>query len=220
MRQHVWQRLVALRQFVLLGRRSGILLPPVPYWGNSIVVRHILPDDMPVLHDWLKSSDFSNYRPSLGEMCPDVSSLIGRMAAIAQFSPPIEVETLIMHRATMSPIGVMALSGIDPVNRKAEFSIGFVRGQGTRCTMEALHFGLEQAFSTLNLRKLAFYVAVGNEQAQRFMLHRHMRDEGLLREELLRASGETLDLQRYALLRAEWENGELRRKLQRLAPLA
>lgn len=195
-------------------------MSPVPYRGNSIVVRHILPDDMPLLHVWLKSPEFSNYRPSLGEMCPDVSSLVGRMAAVAQFSPPLEVETLIMHRATMSPIGVMALSGIDPINRKAEFSIGFVRGQGTRCTMEALHFGLEQAFSALNLRKLVFYVAAGNEQARRFMLHQHMVEEGLLREELLLASGATLDLQRYALLRAEWENGELRRKLQRLVPLA
>ena len=179
-----------------------------------------MPDDMPLLHDWLKSPEFSNYRPSLGEMCPDVSSLVGRMTAVAQFSPIIEVEALIAHRATMSPIGVMSISGIDHVNRKAEFSIGFVRGQGTRCTMEALHFGLEQAFSALNLRKLVFYVAAGNEKARRFMLHRHMAEEGLLREELLLASGATLDLQRYALLRAEWENGDLRKKLQHLVPLA
>lgn len=153
-------------------------------------------------------------------MCPDVSSLVERMAAIAQFSPPIEVEALIAHRATLSPIGVMSLSAMDHVNRKAEFSIGFVRGQGTRCTMEALHFGLEQAFSALNLRKLVFYVAAGNEKAERFMQHQNMVEEGLLREELLLASGKTLDLQRYALLRTAWENGGLRRKLQRTVPLA
>lgn len=173
-----------------------------------------------MLHVWLKSPEFSNYRPSLGEMCPDVSSLVGRMSAVAQFNPPIEVEVLIAHRASLSPIGVMSLSAIDHINRKAEFSIGFVRGQGTRCTMEALHFGLEQAFSALNLRKLVFYVAGGNETARRFMQHQNMAEEGLFREELLLASGATLDLQRYALLRAEWENGGLRRKLQRTVPLA
>jgi len=65
-----------------------------------------------------------------------------------------------------------------------------------------------------------FYVATGNETARRFMQHQNMVEEGLLREELLLASGETLDLQRYALLRAEWENGGLRRQLQRTVPLA
>lgn len=195
-------------------------MPAVLYQGNSIVVRHILPDDMPLLHTWLKSPEFSNYRPSLSEMCPDVSSLVERMAAVSQFVPSVEMEVLIAHRATQLPIGIMSLSGIDSINRKAEFSIGFVRGQGTRCTMEALHFGLEQAYSGLNLRKLVFYVAAGNEKARRFMTHWHMVEEGLLREELMLASGETLDLHRYALLRAEWENGALRRELQRLVPLA
>lgn len=194
--------------------------PPSLYHGNSITVRHILPDDMVLLHDWLKSPEFSFYRPCLRELCPDVPSLIERMAAVGQLTPPVEIEALIEHRATKTPIGIMSLSGIDHFNRKAEFSIGFVRGQGTRCTMEALHFGLEQAFSTLNLRKLAFYVAAGNERARRFMAHCHMAEEGLLREELLLASGKTLDLHRYALLRADWEKGGLRRTLQRLVPLA
>lgn len=194
--------------------------PPYLYHGNSIVVRQALPGDMVLLHNWLKSPEFSFYRPCLGEMCMGVPDLVERMATIGQLTPPVEIEVLIEHRATQTPIGIMSLSGIDHFNRKAEFSIGFVRGQGTRCTMEALHFGLEQAFSALNLRKLAFYIATGNDRAQRFMTHCHMTEEGLLREELLFASGKTLDLQRYALFRTDWEKGALRRRLQRLAPLA
>lgn len=175
---------------------------------------------MVLLHNWLKSPDFSFYRPCLGEMCPGVLDLIERMTAVRQLTPPLEIEVLIEHRDTQSPIGMMSLSGIDYFNRKAEFSIGFVRGQGTRCTIEALHFGLEQAFTALNLRKLVFYVAFGNLRAQRFMEHCQMAEEGLLREEVLLSSGQTLDLRRYALLQTDWNNGELRRTLQRLAPLA
>ncbi|MGZ5780917.1 MAG: GNAT family N-acetyltransferase, partial [Burkholderiaceae bacterium] len=193
--------------------------PAIIYHGNSIIVRHIQPDDMALLHNWLTSHEFSFYRPCLGEMCPGILDLIERMVTVGQFTPPLEIEVLIEHRATRTPIGIMALSGIDHFNRKAEFSIGFVRGQGTRCTMEALHFGLEQAFSVLNLRKLVFYVAVGNDRAQRFMQHCHITEEGLLREELLLSSGKTLDIHRYALLLADWEKGDLRRTLQRLVPL-
>ncbi len=174
---------------------------------------------MVILDGWLESIDFSFYRPCLKEICPNIQNVVERMSTVSQLNPPLEMEVMVEHRPTQTPIGIMSLSGIDHFNRKAEFSIGFVRGQGTRCTMEALHFGLEQAFFVLNLRKLAFYVAVGNVRAQRFMAHWHIAEEGLLREELLLSSGETLDLQRYALLRNDWKNSDLRNKLQHLVPL-
>jgi RimJ/RimL family protein N-acetyltransferase len=194
-------------------------LPATLYQGNNIIVRHILPDDMALLHSWLKRPDFLYYRPCLGDMCPGVLDLIERMTTVRQFSPPLEIEVLVEHRATQTPIGIMSLSSIDYFNRKAEFSMGFVRGLGTRCTLESLHFGLEQAVSVLNLRKIVFYVAVGNQRAQQFMAHCHMEKEGLLREELLLSTGKTLDLQRYALFRGGWETGDLRKTLQRLVPL-
>ncbi|MDO9140576.1 MAG: GNAT family protein [Methylobacter sp.] len=194
-------------------------LPGNIYTGSSITIRHVRPADMAILHGWLKSLEFSFYRPCLGETCPGITDLVERMSTVGQLSPSLEIEVLVEHRPTQTPIGIMSLSGIDHFNRKAEFSIGFVRGLGTRCTMEALHFGLEQAFSVLNLRKLAFYVVVGNSRAQRFMAHWHIAEEGLLREEVLLNSGKTLDLQRYALLRNDWENSGLRRRLQHLVPL-
>lgn len=174
---------------------------------------------MMLLHNWLKLPDFLFYRPCLTGMCPGVLDLIERMNTVRQYSPPLEIEVLIEHRTTQTPIGFMSLSSIDYFNQKAEFSIGFVRGQGTRCTMEAFHFGLEQAFSVLNLRKVVFYVAVGNQRAQLLMTHFHMIEEGLLREELQLTTSKTVDLHRYALFRTDWEHSDLRKTLQRVVPL-
>jgi len=174
---------------------------------------------MPLLHEWLKSASFSFYRPSLGALCPTVFDLQERLATLAQIEPPVEIEALVLHRATTAPLGVMSLSGIDPLNRKAEFSMGFVRGQGTRCTMEALHFALDHAFAAMDLRKLIFYAAADNRRALGLMHHWGIPEEGLLRRELLLADGSTADLRRFALFKEEWESGPLRRQLRRLVPL-
>jgi len=189
------------------------------YIGNSIVIRHISLGDNAMLHEWLKFPDFSFYRPCLSEICPSAIDLVERAIRVKQLTPPLEIEVIIEHFATRNPIGIMALSNIDHVNRKAEFSIGFIRGQGTRCSMEALHFGLEQAFSILNMRKLVFYIAVGNERAKRFMVHNNMIKEGLFKEELLFSSGQTLDIYRYALLASGWKDSKLCKTLQRIVPL-
>ncbi len=174
---------------------------------------------MPLFHEWLKSPFFAFYRPNLGILCPSVADLQDRLAALAGITPPVEIETLVLHRATSAPIGVMSLSGIDTLNRKAEFSMGFVRGQGTRCSMEALHFALHEAFTAMNLRKLAFYAAAANQRALSLMRHWGVPEEGLLREELLLADGNAVDLRRFGLLRTEWEKGPLRAQLRKLVPL-
>ncbi len=190
-----------------------------PYLGHSIVVRPIEDNDMVLLHQWLKMPDFLFYRPYSNEISPTVMDLISRRHLLQKLSPTPEIEVLIEHRPTRTPIGVMALSGIDYCNRKAEFSMGFIRGQGTRCTMEALHYGLEQAFSTLNLRKIFFYVAPDNQRALRFMKHWQFRQEGFLLEELL-CNDRPLDLYRYAWLQSEWSNSRLYKALRHTVPLA
>jgi len=189
------------------------------YYGNSIDIRNILPHDARLLHDWLQLPEFAFYRPNLLEMCPNVLDLINRMVKIRECTPSIEIEVLIEQSKTHIPIGIMSLSGIDTYNRKAEFSMGFVRGQGTRCTMEAFHFGLEKAFSSLDFRKLIFYITDSNKRALRFIDHCQIQKEGLLYEELLLSSGKTLDLHRYSLLQSAWEKGYLQQTLQRTAPL-
>ncbi len=194
-------------------------MTPDLYRGNSILVRPIQPDDMSLLHEWLKSPSFAFYRPSLGILCPTVELLRERFAALAEIEPPLEIEVLVLHRATLAAVGLMSLSGIDPLNRKAEFSMGFVRGQGTRCTMEALHFALEHAYATMNLRKLVFYAAADNSRAVGLMRHWGIPEEGLLRGELLLADGRAADLRRFALFKEEWESGPLRQQLRKLVPL-
>lgn len=194
-------------------------MPPDLYRGNSIVVRPIQPDDLPLLHEWLKSPSFAFYRPSLGALCPTIFHLHERFAALAEIEPPVEIEVLVLHRVTEVPVGMMSLSGIDALNRKAEFSMGFVRGQGTRCTMEALHFALDHAFVAMNLRKLIFYAAAENGRALGLMQHWGIPEEGLLRGELLQPDGSVTDLRRFALFKDEWESGPLRKQLRKLVPL-
>jgi RimJ/RimL family protein N-acetyltransferase len=153
-------------------------------------------------------------------MCPTVLELLERLSNLEQLSPPLEIEVLIEHSPTNTPIGLMSLSGIDYFNSKAEFSIGFVRGLGTRCVLEAIHFAFEQAFAVLKLRKLIFYVAEGNSSALRLLSHSPVIQEGFLRQELQFASGATMDLYRFALFASDWENSSLRLRLQQLTPVS
>lgn len=184
-----------------------------------MVVRHLLPDDMDLLHGWLGGDAFSAYRPYLLQLCPTLPDMQQRSGMLTQFEPPVEIEVMVLHRPTGTPIGAMSLSAIDHFNRKAEFSFGFVRGIGTRCVSEALHFALDSAFSAMNLNKLIFYVAENNlamlEAARRYQfIH-----EGLLREELLLENGARINLHRYALLQKDWTHNPLRLRLLKLAPL-
>ncbi len=189
------------------------------YFGEHINIRTVTSADAGLLHQWLESADFAYYRPCMSEMCPQVADLLERMENIGKITPPLEIEFIIEHKKSHAPIGAMSLSGIDYFNQKAEFSIGFVRGLGTRCSMEAFHFGIEQAFKAFKLRKLIFYVAAENRAAHRIMAHGCIEKEGVLRQELQLTSGVAIDLHRYALFQPAWLNGDFRRLLQRIAPL-
>lgn len=173
---------------------------------------------MPLFHEWLSSPSFAFYRPNLRVLCPTAFDLQQRLATLAEFVPPVELEVLVMHRASGMPLGAMALSAIDPINGKAEFSLGFVRGQGTRCAMEALHFALDHAFRAMALRKLIFYVLPDNRRALDLLHRSAIALEGRLRGELL-LPDRVADLLRFGLLREEWESGPLRARLQKLVPL-
>lgn len=191
----------------------------VLYHGHSIQVRTIELDDMPVLHEWLQSPAFQFYRPQLNTCCPTIYHLQQRLTTLASIEPAIEIETLVLQLPSYQPIGCMALSSIDRLNRKAEFSMGFSYRQGTHCTLEAWHFALEQVFSMMQFHKLIFYAASNNVRARRLIEHHAILQEGLLRQEIQLTNGVFVDLHRYALLECEWLTGSLRQHLRRLAPL-
>lgn len=133
--------------------------------------------------------------------------------------PPIEIEALVSHLPSETPIGSVSLSAIDRLNGKAELSLGFIRGLGTRCVWEALHFALDRTFRELELSKLIFHVLPENEHALKLISHLGFTFEGRLREEIFLDDEQRTDLLRYSLLAREWNTGELRQQLNRIAPL-
>lgn len=180
----------------------------------------MLAEDAALLHAWLEDPAFAAYRPYLRQLCPTPADLLQRKAMLNQITPPVEIELTVLHRPSATPIGAMSLSGIDHFNRKAEFSFGFARGRGTRCVTEALHFALDSAFASLGLNKLIFYVAEQNLAMLAGMEQYRFVEEGLLREELLLEQGGYVNLLRFALFRADWEQGTLRQRLIKTSPLA
>lgn len=151
---------------------------------------------------------------------PDIGDRINRARALASLQPPIEIEALVLHAPSKTPIGSVSLSAIDRLNGKAELSLGFVRGQGTRCVWETLNFALDRAFRELKLAKLVFHVLPDNAPALALMSHLGFAYEGCLREEISLDGERRADLLRYALLAREWHESTLREKLNRIAPLA
>src|SRR3990170_4575601 len=118
---------------------------------------------------------FARYRPSLAGHLTTPRDWRDRIEALAAFAEPPEIEVIVCHGPSGVPIGVMNLAGIDTVNGKAEFSVCFLRGRGTRAIWEAIHFALRHSFETLGLRKLVLHTLADNRQAlallERFGAH-------------------------------------------------
>lgn len=162
---------------------------------------------------------FARYRPGLAGHLTTPRDWRDRLAALAAFAEPPEVEVVVCHRASGAPIGAMYLAGIDTVNGKAEFSVGFLRGRGTRAIWEAIHFALRHSFETLGLRKLVLHALADNHQALALLERYGAHPEGIFRAELAMPGGGYADLRRYAVFReGDWPR--LSAALARLAPLA
>ncbi len=162
---------------------------------------------------------FARYRPSLAGHLTTPRDWRDRLEALAAFAEPPEVEVIVCHRASGAPIGAMYLAGIDTVNGKAEFSVGFLRGRGTRAIWEAIHFALRHSFETLGLRKLVLHTLADNHQALAVLERFGAHPEGSFRAELAMPGGGYSDLQRFALFRDDdWPRLEV--TLAKLAPLS
>lgn len=159
------------------------------------------------------------YRPSYQHQEHPLQDWVQRLQWLAKLDPPVEREALVLHRRTHTPLGFLAFSAVDLYNAKAEASVAFFRGQGTRPALEAVHWLLHTAFTNLPFHKLVFCVHPGNRSAIQFLTGLGIAREAVLREELRMANGQRTDLWRYALLRPEWLGSLTQARLQRLAPL-
>lgn len=159
------------------------------------------------------------YRPWVSDEPTSVENAVMRLNWLRQLDPPIEIECLVLHRSSRLPLGFLCLSSIDPLNAKAELSVAFFRGLGTRCVLESMHWALETVFSSVQTEKLVFYVLPENQQAQRMLNAMEVPLESVLQREIVSQNGQRADLWRYALFRERWLKGDARRRLHRLVPL-
>ncbi|MBP9064406.1 MAG: GNAT family N-acetyltransferase [Aquabacterium sp.] len=98
--------------------------------------------------------------------------------------PPLRTGLLmwVIETRAGGPVGLASLSSLDPVNRRAEFSIGFPGeapfALGGKVSLMALHFALV----TMSLNKVYVYVYPDNETARQNALRLGFQTEGLLQE--------------------------------------
>lgn len=216
--QHVRQQ---LREYLLTTMMGDDVpaLKQVYFQGRHALIQPLSADDIRILYPRPGvAAVLPVYRPGLGAQA-GAEACIARLQALSAFEPPPEIEALVLHRATATPLGFMCLSGIDPLNAKAEFSVAFFRGRGSRSGLEAIHWALTYCFGTLELHKLIFYRLPDNNAARTMLAALGAPLEAVLREELISPQGGRVDLVRHALLRKDWMTSNARHRLERLVPL-
>lgn len=190
------------------------------YQGASCAIRALEGADILQLYPQpTVAAALAAYRPSYQPHEHPLHDWVQRLQWLAQLDPPVEREALVLHRSSNTPLGFLALSAVDLPNAKAEMSVAFFRGQGSRPALEAVHWLLDMAFIHLPFYKLVFCVHPDNHAAIQFLQGLGIAREAILRKELRTADGQRTDLWRYALLQPEWLSSPARARLQRLVPL-
>lgn len=196
--------------------------PDAPlYEGRYCLIRPLSGQDVLELYPRRDVAGIlSAYRPWFQPGKHDPRLLLERMTWLATLSPAIEFEVLVLHRPSMTPLGFVCLSGIDAINQKAEFSVAFFRGAGSRPALEAMHWVIESVFGRLQLHKLVFLALPGNLSAHRLLANAGVVCEAVMREEIRLADGSRSDLLRYAMFASDWWDSDARKRMQRLVPLS
>jgi RimJ/RimL family protein N-acetyltransferase len=186
------------------------------YVGKTITLKTLGVSDAPLVHSWMQENFFYHYKPYLNRICPTPSLLSQRMQALSSLDVPFEMEGMIRHRHSGTPIGLVSVSNIDTINLKAEISIAFRRAHGTRCVAETLWVLLSYVFHTLKYNKVYFYVSSDNEKILRMIAHYDVTQEGKLRNEVLSEADGWMDLYRFCILSQDWIGSSLHRRLKKI----
>lgn len=119
----------------------------------------------------------------------------------------VDVRCAICRDNETQPLGIVSLTGIDPVHRNAEFHIliGDTSARGQGSGSEATAVMLRHAFHDLNLHRVYLFVLTTNLSAIRVYEKVGFRREGTLREAVFK-NGSYQDLFLMGLLRSEWSN--------------
>jgi RimJ/RimL family protein N-acetyltransferase len=186
------------------------------YSGKTVIIRDLNVNDSSLIYSWMQEKFFSFYKPYYKRIFSSVSSVRQRIQTLASLEAPFEIEALVLHNSSEIPIGLVSLSNIDTINLKAEVSIAFQRGLGTRCVAEVCSVLFHHVFSTLKLNKLYFYVTSDNFKILKLVQRYKIIQEGKLHKEILSDTGEWIDLYRFCILREDWEQSFLKKRLQRI----
>jgi RimJ/RimL family protein N-acetyltransferase len=116
-----------------------------------------------------------------------------------------ELVFAIVERASKKHIGNIALSGIDFINRSAEFAIviGDRSIWGKGYSKEAGSALVNHAFTVLNLHRVYCGTTADNQPMRRLALFLGMKEEGLRRDALYK-SGRYVDVVEYGVIRSEF----------------
>jgi RimJ/RimL family protein N-acetyltransferase len=187
------------------------------YSGKTIMIRTLHPDDASLIYSWMHEKFYSCYKPYFKNICTSASFIAQRIEALASLDTPFEIEALVLHRLSNTPLGLVSMSNIDTINLKAEFSIAFHRGFGTRCVPETLSFIFHYVFFTLKFNKLYFYITSDNSRILNMVKRYNIVQEGKLHKEILSETGEWVNLYRFCILSEDWIQSPLYKKLQSIS---
>ena len=177
------------------------------YEGQRIYFSPVEPEDEPLLRRWI--NDPANWRGLMHRgpvnSCREREWLdsLGRDGKDYVFG--------VVLREGDRVIGVTGLHNVQSVARKATFGINIGdrafqnKGYGTEATLLCLRYGFEE----LNLNRIALSVFSNNPRAIRCYQKAGFVQEGCLRQAVYR-NGQYEDEYRFAVLRADWDQGQQR----------
>lgn len=191
------------------------------YRGSRVRIRSVVEEDAELLSSWAKDPEFASFQPLVWHAADFKEHWLWRLRTLRSVAPPLEYQVIVEDVESGAPLGVIQLSGVDGINRKAELSVYFARCRGTRSVFEALHAALHTVFDRLELRKIICHYSPENRNVARVLSSLDFTEEGFFRGELLDQQGRPRDLSRAALFRNQWvvASGP-KLKLQTIAPLS
>lgn len=190
------------------------------YKGKNIIVQNL---NGKLFENLLKENenktrlieDFKLYKPGAIYTTSDIENYTSKIEFLRKLDPPVELEVLVSHYPSMTPLGFMSLASIDFSNSKAEFSMFFFRGRGSRSMYEALLWALNKIFFDLMIEKLILYVLPTNHKVIKILKKNLITQEALLIKEIENNIGVREDVIRFNLFRKEWDNSALKLKLEK-----
>lgn len=169
-----------------------------------MILRELSRDDLPLVTKWRQDRDVID---TVGAPFRHIGTEVDR----AWFDEYLrrrgtDVRCAICLKDGGEPVGMVSLTGVDPVHRQAEFHIligdrgAHGRGVGTDATVAMLRHG----FLDLNLHRIFLFVLASNQAAARVYEKAGFMREGTLREAAYK-NGEYRDLVVMAVLRSEFK---------------